>query len=412
VTLDRRKFLAAAGLAVVGSGTLRTLAADSTLLGPEGLPTGALDAASLEALPGKVPLIKRTWRPPNFETPMAYFDDAFTPNDAFFVRYHLAGIPEVSPQQWRLQIAGEGLEKPYELNLPKLRSDFEWVEVNALCSCSGNRRGLSDPHVPGVQWGYGAMGNARWRGVRLRDVLARAAIKKEAVEVVFDGAYGPVLDKTPDFVKSIPIWKAMDENTLLAFEMNGEPLPIWNGYPVRVVVPGWTATYWMKHLISIQVSSQPFKGFWMASAYRIPKGKFPLVDRFISQETETNTPITEMVVNSLITNLREGKRFEPGQPIDVRGVAWDGGYGIAVVDISQDGGRSWRPAELGPDLGRYAWRQWRYTIGSPQPGTYTVMAKASNRVGASQTFELIFNPAGYHNNVVQRVAIQVGEGKR
>jgi DMSO/TMAO reductase YedYZ molybdopterin-dependent catalytic subunit len=411
MTVNRRKFLITAGVAMVGGSALRAHADDS-VVGPAGLPSGTLDAALLEALPGKVPLIKRTWRPPNFETPVAYFNDAFTPNDAFFVRYHLAGIPEVSPQQWRLQIAGEGLEKPYELSLAQLRSEFELVEVNALCSCSGNRRGLSDPHVQGVQWAYGAMGNARWRGVRLRDVLARAAIKKDAVEVVLDGADRPVLDKTPDFVKSIPIWKAMDENTLLAFEMNGEPLPIWNGYPVRVVVPGWTATYWMKHLISIQVSSQPFKGFWMASAYRIPKGKFPVVDRFISQETETNTPITEMVVSSLITNLREGQRFEPGQPIDVRGVAWDGGYGIAVVDISQDGGRSWRPAELGPDLGRYAWRQWHYTIRSPQPGPYTVMAKASNRAGAGQTFELIFNPAGYHNNVVQRVAIQVGEGKR
>ena len=410
MTVDRRKFLITAGLAVAGGRAVRTLA-EHSVLGPEGLPNGALEAASLEALPGKVPLIKKTWRPPNFETPVAYFNEAFTPNDAFFVRYHLAGIPQVSPQQWRLQIAGEGLEKPYELTQQQLRSDFESVEVNAVCICSGNRRGLSDPHVPGVQWGYGAMGNARWRGVRLRDVLARAAIKKEAVEVVLDGADGPVLDKTPDFLKSIPAWKAMDDNTLLAFEMNGEPLPHWNGYPVRVVVPGWTATYWMKHVVSVHAVSQPFKGFWMASAYRIPKGRFPVVDRFISQEAETNTPITEMVVSSLITNLRDGQRFEPGQPIEVRGVAWDGGYGIAVVDISEDGGRSWRPAELGPDLGRYAWRPWHYTIGSPQTGKYIVMAKASNRVGASQTFELIFNPAGYHNNVVQRVAIQVGEGK-
>jgi DMSO/TMAO reductase YedYZ molybdopterin-dependent catalytic subunit len=372
------------------------------------LPSGALAAAQLEALPGKVPLIKRTWRPPNFETPVAYFNDAFTPNDAFFVRYHLAGIPEVSPQQWRLQIAGDALDKPYELTLAQLRSDFESVEINALCICSGNRRGLSDPHVPGVQWGYGAMGNARWKGVRLKDVLARAAIKKEAVEVVLDGADGPVLEKTPDFIKSIPTWKALDDSTLLAFEMNGEPLPHWNGYPVRVVVPGWTATYWMKHVSSIQAVSQPYKGFWMSSAYRIPKGKFPVVDRFISQESEANTPITEMVVSSLITNLREGQRFAPRQPIEIRGVAWDGGYGIAVVDVSHDGGRSWRPAELGPDLGRYAWRQWRYTIPAPQPGAYLIMAKAANRAGATQTFDLIFNPAGYHNNVVQRVAIQVG----
>jgi DMSO/TMAO reductase YedYZ molybdopterin-dependent catalytic subunit len=202
-----------------------------------------------------VALIKRSWRPPNFETPVSYFEQAFTPNDAFFVRYHLANIPEVSSQEWRLQIGGDALEKPYELNLEQLRTAFEQVELNALCQCSGNRRGLSDPHVPGVQWGYGAMGNARWKGVRLKDVLARAGIKKEAVEVVFDGADGAVLDKTPDFVKSIPAWKAVDDNTLLAFEMNGTPLPHWNGYPVRLIVPGWTATYWMKQVISIQAVS-------------------------------------------------------------------------------------------------------------------------------------------------------------
>jgi len=409
MSFGRRKFLlaSAAGLAMTGGGGLRALAAEPTL-GPPGLPSGTLDSAVLDALPGKVPLIKKSWRPPNFETPVSYFEQAFTPNDAFFVRYHLANIPEVSAQQWRLQIAGDALEKPYELNLEQLRTGFEQVELNALCLCSGNRRGLSDPHVPGVQWGYGAMGNARWKGVRLKDVLARAGVKKEAVEVVFDGADGAVLDKTPDFVKSIPLWKAMDDNTLLAFEMNGDALPHWNGYPVRVVVPGWTATYWMKQVISIQAVSQPFKGFWMATAYRIPKGKFPLVDRFITQEAEANTPITEMVVSSLITSPRNEQSFALLQPIEVKGLAWDSGYGIASVDVSSDGGRSWRVAELGADLGRYSWRQWRHVIPAPRPGTHTIVAKATNRIGATQTFDLIFNPAGYHNNVVQRIDIQVG----
>src|SRR6185436_18196076 len=228
--------------------------------------------------------------------------------------------------QWRLQIAGDALDKPYELNLEQLRTSFEQVELNALCQCSGNRRGLSDPHVPGVQWGYGAMGNARWKGVRLKDVLARAGIKKDAAEVVFDGADSAVLDKTPDFVKSIPTWKALDDNTLLAFEMNGTPLPHWNGYPVRVIIPGWTATYWMKQVVSIRAVSQAYKGFWMATGYRIPKGKFPVVDRFITQETEANTPITEMVVNSLITMPHNEQTFALLQPIEVKGLAWDGGY--------------------------------------------------------------------------------------
>jgi DMSO/TMAO reductase YedYZ molybdopterin-dependent catalytic subunit len=409
MSFDRRRFLlaGASGLTYAAARPLAAIAADPAL-GPAQLPSGTLEAAALDALPGKLPLIKKSWRPPNFETPVSFFNEAFTPNNAFFVRYHLANIPQIAPQEWRLRVGGDAADKPYDLTLAQLRSEFAPVEVNALCICSGNRRGLSDPHVPGVQWGYGAMGNARWKGVRLKEVLARAGIRKDAVEIMLDGADAGVLDKTPDFVKSIPAWKAMDENTLLAYEMNGEALPHWNGYPVRVVVPGWTATYWMKHVTSISALSEPLKGFWMSTAYRIPKGKFPVVDRFTTQETDANTPITEMVVASLITSLTEGQRFAPYQSIEVKGVAWDGGYGIAEVEVSQDGGRSWRPAELLADLGRFSWRQWRYIIAAPRAGAYTIMAKATNRIGASQTFELNFNPAGYHNNVVQRVNIQVG----
>ena len=222
------------------------------------------------------------------------------------------------------------------------------------------------------------------------------------------GADGPVLAQTPDFIKSIPVWKALDESTLIAYEMNGEPLPHWNGFPARLVVPGWTATYWMKHLTTLSVVTEPFKGFWMATAYRIPKGRFALVDRFLSQETDANTPITEMVVNSLITNLRDGSILPGGKPAVVRGVAWDNGAGMRTVDVSLDGGGSWRPADLGEDLGRYAWRQWSFPIPAPQPGDqYTVMARATNRIGGSQTLELVFNPAGYHNNVVQPVRVRV-----
>jgi DMSO/TMAO reductase YedYZ molybdopterin-dependent catalytic subunit len=407
--LDRRGFLIA-GASTAAYAVLqptRLLAADP-VLGPEQLPAGALEAASLEALPGKLPLIKKTWRPPNFETPVGHFEQAFTPNEVFFVRYHLANVPEIAPQDWRLRVGGDAVDHPYELTLAQLRSEFPAVEVNALCICSGNRRGLSEPHVPGVQWGHGAMGNARWKGARLKDVLARAGIRKDAVEVVLDGADGAVLDKTPDFIKSIPAWKAMEEHALLAYEINGEALPHWNGYPVRLVLPGWTATYWIKHLTSLSAVSQPYREFWMSTAYRIPKGRFPVVDRFLSQETDANTPITEMVVSSLITHPMGGQRLGPNQPLEVRGVAWDGGYGMAAVDVSHDGGRSWRPAELLAELGRFSWRQWRYLVPAPRPGRYAIMAKATNRIGASQTFELNFNPAGYHNNVVQRIEIRIG----
>ena len=371
------------------------------------LPSGATESGQLDSLPGKLPLIKKSFRPPNFETPVSYFNEAFTPNNAFFVRYHLAGIPEaVDAAQWRLAVSGESLENPLELTYENVTRDFETVELAALCMCSGNRRGFSQPHVPGVQWGHGAIGNAKWRGVRLRDVLNKAGLKKDAVEIVLGGADGPVLDKTPDFVKSIPVWKAMDENTLVAFAMNGEKLPHWNGYPARIVVPGWTATYWMKHVTTISAIAQPFKGFWMNPAYRIPKGKFPVIDRFVSQETEANTPITEMVVNSMITSPEGGRKVRAGEAVTVAGVAWDGGYGIATVEVSEDEGKNWQTAQLGADLGRYSWRQWSHRFTPARAGRHAVLARAINRAGATQTFELIFNPAGYHNNVVQRIEIE------
>ncbi len=407
---SRRDFLraVAGGLAAAGSGILvpRSALAKGSV-GPPNLPSGTLESSILEALPGKKPLIKRTYRAPNYETPVEYFGQQFTPNDAFFVRYHVASIPEVKAADWRLKVGGDAAEKPLELTLDELKKGFEQVEIAAVNQCSGNRRGLFEPHVAGVEWGYGAMGNARWKGARLKDVLAKAGLKKEAVEVAFDGADAGVLDKTPDFVKSIPVWKAQDENTLVAWEMNGEPLPHWNGFPARIVVPGWTATYWMKHLVSIQALSQPFKGFWMNPAYRIPKGKFPLVDRFITQETDVNTPITEMVVNSLITSPRDGEEVALGRPLTVKGIAWDGGYGIRLVEVSTDGGRSWRDAELAKDHGRFSWRMWSHVFKPARKGKVAVMARATNRQGATQTFELILNPAGYHHNVVHKVDVQV-----
>jgi DMSO/TMAO reductase YedYZ molybdopterin-dependent catalytic subunit len=373
-----------------------------------GLPQGVYDTAVLDALPGKRPLIKLSYRPPNYETPVTYFAVPITPNDAFFVRYHLADIPgQIDLPSWRLRIGGEGAANPFELTMAELESGFEQVEVTAVCQCSGNRRGLSDPHVPGVQWGLGAMGNAVWTGVRLKDVLAKAGLRKETVEVVVNGADGPVIDKTPDFVKSIPLWKALDENTIIALRMNRQPLPHFNGFPARLVVPGWTATYWMKHIVSLEAVTKPFEGFWMKSAYRIPNGKFPVIERFLTQENEATTPITEMVVNSLIVSPAEGQRLKPGQPVDVSGLAWDGGYGIRLVEVSSDDGKTWRRASLGRDDGRFAFRPWSDRFTPAGPGTHRITAKATNRIGQTQVDTLIFNPAGYHNNVIRPTTITV-----
>lgn len=404
---SRRLFLQSA--AAGGAGVLlpRYLLANDSAFGPNDLPQGFLDTATLESLPGKLPLIRKSFRPPNFETPISYFQQAFTPNNAFFVRYHVADIPQVNAEQWRLNIGGDAAGKAIELSLGDLKTQFEQVEINALCMCAGNRRGLFTPHVVGVQWGHGAMGNARWKGVRLKEVLARAEPQKNAVELGMNGADRAAMEQSPDYLKSIPMWKALDENTIIAYEMNGEPLPHWNGFPARVVVPGWTATYWMKHLSALNISSKPVEGFWMKPGYRIPKGKFPLVQRFVTQDTEANTPITEMVVNSLFTNLTDNAKFEVGAMTVARGVAWDGGYGLAMVEVSTDNGETWRRARLGADLGNFSWRQWNYPIQFDKPGKQVLMARATNRIGATQTFELIANPAGYHHNVVQRINIEV-----
>lgn len=408
--MSRRRFLAGVGAASVaafgsnGLGSARARAVGLNL--PSELPEGTRAAAVLDALPGKKPLIKLSYRPPNYETPIEYFRTAITPNDAFFVRYHLSNIPEVDAETWKVAVGGEGANGQNEFTLDDLKK-MPAVELIAVNQCSGNRRGLFQPPVPGIEWGYGAMGCALWKGARLKDVLDKVGVKKEAIEIVFDGADGPVVDKTPDFIKSIPVWKAMEDSTLIAYEMNGQPLPHFNGFPARIIVPGWTGTYWVKHVTSIKAVTKPETGFWMNPAYRIPVGKFPLVARFASQETAVNVPITEMVVNSLITSHVEGASVKAGFPIKIGGIAWDAGYGISTVDLSTDAGKTWQPAKLGKVLGRFAFRTFAYSFTPRSKGRRIVMARAANKIGQTQTSELILNPAGYHHNLIHSVAINV-----
>jgi hypothetical protein len=250
------------------------------------------------------------------------------------------------------------------------------------------------------------MGNAVWRGVRLKDLLAKAGVRSNAIEIVFNGADRAPIDKTPDFVKSIPVEVALDENTLIAFDMNGAPLPHWNGFPARLVVPGWTGTYWMKQLISINAVSAPESNFWMKTAYRLPRGKYP-GQSFKTQLAETSEPITNIVTNSMITSIRFGQQFPHGKPVDVAGIAWDGGSGIDRVEISSDGGDHWSPAKLGRDHGRFSFREFSMTIPTRAPGTMVVMARATSRSGQTQTEQLSHNPAGYHHNVIQRLYVEI-----
>jgi len=404
----RRRFTAGAGaLALLPVSRAFSAPVGGTAeLGFTELADGTLAEQMLYALPGKVPLIKKTFRPPNFETPIQYFRTPITPSNAFFVRYHLAGIPQpMKAADWSLSVGGDSAERPLKLTLAQLKKEFKPAQVTAVNQCSGNRRGLSEPHVQGVEWGVGAMGNAVWHGVRLKDVLAKAGVKADALEVIFDGADQGAIDKTPDFVKSLPVDMALSDQVLIAFEMNGKPLPHWNGFPARLVVPGWTGTYWVKHLTSVKVSSQPEKNFWMSPAYRVPRGMFP-TPTFKSQLYAANEPITAMVVNSLVTSLRTGQQIPRGKPIEVRGIAWDGGAGIAKVEVSTDGA-SWADAKLGKDLGRFSFREFSLSVPTREPGSHVVMARATSKSGEAQVEKLKFNAAGYHNNVIQRIYVEV-----
>ena len=324
------------------------------------------------------------------------------------MRYHLSDIPERRRQDaGSSRSAATAPTAQAQLDLDDAQGGCRRVEVAAVCQCSGNRRGLFEPHVPGVEWGYGAMGCARWKGVRLKDVLDKVGLKKEAIEIVFDGADGPALDKTPDFVKSIPVWKAIEETTIIAYEMNGAAaaaLQRLSGAHRRA--RAGPATYWMKHVVSINAVTKPFDGFWMKSAYRIPVGKFPLVARFISQETAANTPITEMVVNSLITTPRRRRRREGRRPRQRRRHRL--GRRLRHPRASRSRPTAARPgggdAGPGPRPLRVPHLELRVHAAR---GRYTVMARATNAIGQTQTAALILNPAGYHHNVMHRVTLDV-----
>jgi DMSO/TMAO reductase YedYZ molybdopterin-dependent catalytic subunit len=404
--ITRRHLLgtAGAGAALAMSGAIPKFSqAEAAIAGlAPGLPEGVASYAVMGTLPGKQPLIQLADRPPNYEAPLEYLRTAITPNDQFYVRYHLSDIPEIDVKNYKIKVGGDGAATPVELTLDDLKA-MPAIEIVAVNQCSGNRRGLSQPHVQGVQWGYGAMGCARWKGAKLKDVLAKAGLKNEAIEVAFNGADGPAVVETPDFIKSIPAWKAVEDTTIIAYEMNGQPLPHLNGFPARIIVPGWTGTYWMKHIVEINALTKPQGGFWMNPSYRIPVGKFPLRDRFITQENATSTPITEIVVNSLITSHRNGDKVRTGK-VTVSGMAWDGGYGIRTVEVSADGGKSWTSAKLGEDLGRFALRPWSFDL-TAKTGRNTVMVNATNKIGQTQTAELIVNPAGYNNNVMQSITL-------
>ena len=392
----RREFLRAAAAAGI-----------STFIGVR--PAGVFAAAGfslpvsngdrlLAQFPQKRPLILQTSRPPQLETPFEIFDQGvMTPNDAFFVRYHLAGIPtEIDPETFRLSVKGK-VNTPLELSLADLRK-LDPIEYVAVNQCSGNSRAFSAPRVAGGQLGNGAMGNAKWRGVALKTVLNMAGIQAGAKQVRFDGLDGPVLPGTPDFAKALDVEHAADGEVMLAYSMNDADLPMLNGYPVRLVVPGYFGTYWVKHLNEITVLDSVLDNFWMTTAYRIPDNPCACVAP--GTAAKKTVPIARFPVRSFITNLKDGAKVKAGRPLMLRGIAFDGGYGIREVDVSIDGGRTWKPTRLAKDLGKYSFRQWEGAI-SLAPGARVIQVRAINNIGQSQPMDALWNPSGYMRNVVE-----------
>jgi DMSO/TMAO reductase YedYZ molybdopterin-dependent catalytic subunit len=395
----RRDFLrmAALGALATGGGLRGAVAGESV-----SLPFGN-GARPLVAYPGKRPLLQTTARPPQLETPFAVFDTgAITPNDAFYVRYHLADIPlEIDPDTFRLTVGGH-VERPASLALADLKALPGRTEIVAVNQCSGNSRGFFEPRMAGGQLGNGAMGCARFTGVPLRTVLDAAGVKAGAVQVAFGGMDRPVLPETPDFTKALDLDHARDGQVLLAWGMNGEDLPWLNGYPLRLVVPGYYGTYWVKHLDSVTVQDKPFEGFFMKTAYRIPDNACACTEP--GQAAAATVPIGRLNVRAFLTNLMDGADVAAG-PAHLRGIAFDGGSGIKGVEVSIDDGRIWARAVLGQDLGAYAFRPWSLDT-TLAAGAHAIRVRATANDGSTQPLTSRWNPSGYMRNGVETTRVR------
>ncbi|NNM75877.1 molybdopterin-dependent oxidoreductase [Sphingomonas sp. ID1715] len=363
------------------------------------LPGGPSQRPTSSAFPHKGEMIVQRVRPPLLETPFEVFDQGvFTPNDRFFVRWHLADIPtSIDPASFRLAVRG-AVAKPLSLSLDALMK-LPRIEYAAVNQCSGNSRGLFEPRIAGAQWRHGAMGNARWTGVKLKDVLDLAGVQSGAVAVRFGGLDGPLVSDSPDYLKSLAVDHARDGEVMIAWAQNGEPLPWLNGYPLRLIVPGWFSTYWVKMLSDIEVLDKTDDNYWMAKAYRVPDTPYGNVAP--GAQGFATKPISAMPPRSWITSHADGTKVAAGRPLDLRGIALGGDQGVAKVEVSTDAGASWRDARLGADEGRYSFRRFDLQLPSPAAGPITILTRCTNSAGVAQPMTPNWNHSGYLRNVVE-----------
>jgi len=362
--------------------------------------------------PQKVPLILLTDRPVQLETPRHYFRTAFTPNEAFYVRWHLDGIPNaVDLKNWKLHVEGN-VNKPLAFSLPELMNKFKPLSLAAVNECSGNSRSRLQPRVPGGQWGHGAMGNAMWTGVPLRELLDMAGVKNGSLQVQFQGlenGQGPEGFGSNLFLKSLDLANPVLDECLVAYQMNGEPLPMLNGFPVRLVVPGYFATYWTKCLTWIRVLNAPDENFWMKTGYRVPdtpRGNTTPED--VKAGKVKTVPIERLPVRSFLISPDAPSKIPAGMNVMLRGIAFSGYGRVIRVEVSDDAGKRWMPTKLGDDHGAYSFRTWEVPWTANSLGRYSLAVRATDEKNNTQPDEPVWNPGGYLWNRIERQDIVVG----
>ena len=337
-----------------------------------------------------VSLITLSPSPKDLEMPVEAFIDEITPVEHFFIRCHTL-IPQIKLPEWKLEFAGL-VDHPLSFTLSDLR-EFPRVELVSVLECAGNGRSFYQPTVAGAQWRFGSVGNARWTGVRLKDVLEKAGVKPGATQLLLSGADAP-LGKMPKFQRTIDVGKAMHPDTMLAWEMNHKPLTIDHGFPLRVVAPGWASDSWVKWLTRIELLDHDFDGFWMKTAYRHPAQHVAPGSAVDPMEM---IPVTDLNVKSVIANPGEWAR--PGL-ITVQGVAWSNTSPVAKVEVSTDAGKTWSSASIAGQPTRYGFRKFTCAWKADE-GQYTLVSRATNEAGQSQPLEPEWNPNGYLYNAAQ-----------
>jgi DMSO/TMAO reductase YedYZ molybdopterin-dependent catalytic subunit len=364
------------------------------------VPAGPSTRPITTAYPQKGRMILQRTSPPWLETPFEVFDKGvFTPNDQHYVSWHWANFPsEIDVDKFRLTVRGH-VNQTLSLSTKDILHGLPRVELAAVSQCAGNSRIYMQPRVPGAQWANGSMSNALWTGVRLKDVLDRAGVKPGALQVRFGGLDEPVVSDAPKFMKSLAIDHARDGEVMIAFGMNGEQLQLLNGFPLKLIVPGWCAVYWVKMLNDIEVLDQPDTNYWTATGYRVPDTPHDTINT--GRTGFKLVPVTRNFPRSFITNIRSGDTVPVGTPAQARGIAFGGDCGVARVDLSIDSGKSWQPTQLGKDEGEYGFRQWQTQFTLPSRGEHTLMIRCTNTNGEAQPDFPVWNPAGYMRNTIE-----------